>query len=135
MYSYGTATHVQPRMNASCSDRWPLLHCLHLNHIASLYEMLSLTLPILLFASPISVFACEGECMKGVTLAWLTNYTSLIDPVFKHIVRCRAAPRIPPLTFRRPCKSHTTCSRLKVTTTRCHTCNPSYQRTKARTRA
>jgi hypothetical protein len=51
------------------------------------YEMLSLTLPILLFASPISVVACEGECIKGITLAWLGNYTTPIDTVFKHVVR------------------------------------------------
>jgi len=109
---------------------WSLLLCLHFNHTASLYDMLSLTLPILLFASPISVFACEGGCIDSVTLAWIGNYTSVIDTVFKNLVRRRVTARIHPLTFYRPSKFHETCCRMTVTVIRCHTCGPSDQLTK-----
>lgn len=40
-----------------------------------------------LFANPISVFACEGECIIGITHAWLGNYTSPIYTVFQHIAQ------------------------------------------------
>ncbi|KAF8496487.1 hypothetical protein F5888DRAFT_390594 [Russula emetica] len=46
-----------------------------------------LTFFILLFASPISVFACEGDCIIGITHAWLGNYTSPIYTVFQDIAQ------------------------------------------------
>ncbi|KAH9989626.1 hypothetical protein BJV77DRAFT_1061179 [Russula vinacea] len=49
--------------------------------------MLLFTFPILLLASPISVFACEGDCIIGITDAWLGNYTSPIDTVFQYIAQ------------------------------------------------
>jgi len=45
--------------------------------------MFLLTVPILLLASPVSVLACEGECIAGITSAWLRNYTSPLYSVFQ----------------------------------------------------
>lgn len=92
--------------------------------------MLLFTFPILLLASPISVFACEGDCIIGITDAWLGNYTSPIDTVFQYIVRCRAAAHTLLLMLRRPSKFHEICSPLEVTTIQCNTCTPSRQPTK-----
>ncbi|KAI0262527.1 hypothetical protein BC834DRAFT_971902 [Gloeopeniophorella convolvens] len=44
--------------------------------------MLSLTLPILLLTIPFSVLACEGECIVGITHAWVGNYTTPLDSAF-----------------------------------------------------
>jgi hypothetical protein len=74
--------------------------------------------------------------MKGVTLAWLGNYTSLIDTVLKQVVRRRDVARTPVLMFLRPIKFLKTCYRMRVTMIRCPTCSPSDQLTKeAHTRA
>ncbi|KAN0116169.1 DNA-directed RNA polymerase III subunit Rpc31 domain containing protein [Russula decolorans] len=54
---------------------------------ALLIPMLLFTFSILLFANPISVFACEGDCIIGITQAWLGNYTSPIYTVFQHIAQ------------------------------------------------
>ncbi|KAI9509313.1 hypothetical protein F5148DRAFT_1275330 [Russula earlei] len=50
--------------------------------------MLPLTLPIFfLIASPISVLACEGQCIAGITRAWLGNYTSPLNTVYQDIAQ------------------------------------------------
>jgi len=46
----------------------------------------SLINAILLLAVPVTVWACEGECISGVTNAWRTNYTSPVHAVFENIV-------------------------------------------------
>ncbi len=65
--------------------------------------MLLFTFTILLFASPVSVLACEGGCIVGVTQAWLGNYTSHIYTVFQHIVRVSG---FRPHTFADPLQAH-----------------------------
>ena len=87
--------------------------------------MFPLIVPILLLASPVSVLACEGECIVGITNAWLGNYTSPLYSVFQLIVRSRAAIRTLFLTFCRPSRFHKNCSHMGVTITRCHTSSPS----------
>jgi len=49
--------------------------------------MLPLALPILLLASPVSVFACEGMCIVGVTRVWMGNYTSPTNAVIQHLAQ------------------------------------------------
>ena len=65
-----------------------------------------LIISILLFASQISVFACEGECIVDITHAWLNNYTLPIDSVFHKLVRFRTNARLCPLILQRPNKFH-----------------------------
>lgn len=48
-------------------------------------QLKMLILSILLFASQISVLACEGECIVGTTHAWLGNYTLPINTVFHEL--------------------------------------------------
>lgn len=45
-----------------------------------------LIVSILLFASQISVHACEGDCIVGITNAWVGNYTSRVNNVFRELV-------------------------------------------------
>lgn len=50
--------------------------------------MFSFKLPLfILLAVPAAVSACEGECIVGITNAWLGNYTARLDAVFNNIVR------------------------------------------------
>ncbi|KAF8273452.1 hypothetical protein EI94DRAFT_1564147 [Lactarius quietus] len=55
-----------------------------------------LIIPILLFASQISVFACEGECIVGITHAFLGNYTLPINNVFHKLAGQISQKLIPP---------------------------------------
>jgi hypothetical protein len=57
--------------------------------------MLLFAFPIILLANPVSIFACEGDCIIGITRAWLGNYNSPIEIVFQDIVRCRVAAYTP----------------------------------------
>ena len=41
---------------------------------------------LLLFAAPVAVSACEGECIVQITNAFLGNYTEHIQTVFESIV-------------------------------------------------
>jgi len=91
--------------------------------------MFLLTVPILLLASPVSVLACEGECIAGITSAWLRNYTSPLYSVFQLTVRFQAATHTLFLTFCRPSRFHKNCSPMRVTMTRCYTSSPSSLRT------
>lgn len=52
-----------------------------------------LIISIILFASQISVHACEGDCIVGITNAWVGNYTSPINNVFRELVRFRITAR------------------------------------------
>ncbi|KAH9996711.1 hypothetical protein BJV74DRAFT_768996 [Russula compacta] len=40
-----------------------------------------------LIASPLSILACEGDCIVGITSVWLGNYTSIIDTVFQQLAQ------------------------------------------------
>ncbi|KAI0718794.1 hypothetical protein C8T65DRAFT_716785 [Cerioporus squamosus] len=40
---------------------------------------------ISLLAVPATVLACEGDCIVGITNAWLSNYTAPIDGVFNSL--------------------------------------------------
>ncbi|KAI0296473.1 hypothetical protein BC826DRAFT_908451 [Russula brevipes] len=53
--------------------------------ISPAYSNVSLTLLILLLSSLVSVLACEGDCIKGITYAWLGNYTTPVHTVFQHL--------------------------------------------------
>jgi len=79
-----------------------------------LIPMLLFTFSILLFANPISVFSCEGNCIIGITHAWLGNYTSPIYTVFQDIVRRRGTAKTPLLTLGRPSRFHENCSPLAM---------------------
>ncbi|KAH9042511.1 hypothetical protein EDB85DRAFT_1070096 [Lactarius pseudohatsudake] len=46
--------------------------------------------------SQISVFACEGECIVGITRAWLDNYTLPIDTVFHQLAKQVTQKLLPP---------------------------------------
>ncbi|KAI0301613.1 hypothetical protein B0F90DRAFT_1810134 [Multifurca ochricompacta] len=45
---------------------------------------------------PASVLACEGECIVGITRAWLGNYTLPIDSVFHRIAQEISQKLLPP---------------------------------------
>jgi hypothetical protein len=83
-------------------------------HYHQLVQMLRFTFSILLFASPISTFACEGDCIIGITHALLGNYTSPVYSVLRQIVRYRATVHRPLLTFCRPSRFHENCSPLAM---------------------
>jgi len=58
--------------------------------------MKMLIIPILLFVSQISVFACEGECIVDITHAWLNNYTLPINSVFHKLAEQISQKLLPP---------------------------------------
>ena len=70
---------------------------------------------LLLLAVPSIVSACEGDCIVGVTNAFVGNYTILIDLVFRSLVRfillfCGSSMVTPSVHARRsprPSKSQT----------------------------
>ncbi|KAI0322931.1 hypothetical protein OF83DRAFT_1160942 [Amylostereum chailletii] len=45
------------------------------------------SLAVFLAAVPATVLACEGECIVGITQAFLTNYTTHIDTVFGNVAQ------------------------------------------------
>jgi hypothetical protein len=77
-----------------------------------------LIISILLFASQISVHACEGDCIVGITNAWVGNYTSCVHNVFSKLVRFRTTARSCPLMLRRPDKFQKSYSPPRTTMTR-----------------
>ena len=42
---------------------------------------------LVLLAVPVTVLACEGDCIVGITNAWLGNYTRPVNTVLNTIVR------------------------------------------------
>src|ERR1700744_1208732 len=87
---------VQPTSQSIPPNR-PLPEALRANLIVKM-----LIVSIILLASQISVHACEGDCIVGITNAWVGNYTSPVNNVFRELVRFRTtAPRSCPLMLRR----------------------------------
>lgn len=48
---------------------------------------LSDALFLFVLAVPATVFACEGDCIVGITNAFVGNYTSPVEQVMSTIVR------------------------------------------------
>lgn len=76
---------------------------------SSFFRLLSIITAVLVTMAPNAVTACEGDCIVGITTAWVTNYTIPLHAVLANIANVlvtkvvpERSPSPPPVTILYP---------------------------------
>ena len=66
--------------------KYLISHYTRCNMRSSFFHLLPIVMGVLVTTAPSTVFACEGECIVGITNAFVTNYTAPIRKVLTDAV-------------------------------------------------